>query len=108
MAVRTISEFVDKATVRVIVRVKNDADALVEPDAVKVSIWDPDGGDPVVDGTDIVVTGKVENGIYEYYYHMDESADAMKSGQWRGQVLVVDGAGVDAVITPSSFSFRVK
>lgn len=108
MPIKVITEFPDIATVRIVVYVKNDAGELVGPTKVLISIWDPDGGDPVVDGTDVVVTGKVETGIYEYYYHMDESADAMKSGQWRGQVAVIDGAGVEAVITPSSFSFRVK
>ncbi|MBA7478992.1 hypothetical protein ES707_14423 [subsurface metagenome] len=108
MPIKVITEFIDIATVRVVVYVKNDAGALVEPTAVKVSIWDPDGGDPVVDGTDIVSTGKVEDGIYEYYYHKDESADAMKAGQWRGKVAVIDGSGTGAIITPGSFSFKVR
>lgn len=108
MGIKVVTEFIDIATVRVVVYVKNDAEELVEPTAVKVSIWDPDGGDPVVDGVDIVSTGKVKDGVYEYYYHKDESADAMKAGQWRGRVAVIDSVGVDAVISPGTFSFRVK
>lgn len=108
MGIKVITEFPDKATVRVVVYVYNDADALVEPNAVKVSIWDPSGGDPVVDGEDIVVSGKVEDGIYEYYYHKDESADPMDEGQWRGEVAVIDSVGADAVISPGNFSFKVR
>lgn len=108
MGIKVVTEFINIATVRVVVYVYNDAGALVEPTAVKVSIWDPDGGDPVVDGVDIVASGKVEDGIYEYYYHKDESSDPMKAGQWRGEVKVIDGLLTDAVISPGTFSFKVR
>ena len=108
MPIKVVTEFIDIATVRVVVYVKNDAGVLVEPTAVKVSIWDPDGGDPVVNGEDIVVSGKVEDGIYAYYYHKDEASDAMDAGQWRGRVAVIDGLLTDAVISPGTFSFKVR
>jgi len=106
--IKVITEFVDKATVMVMVYVYDRADVLTEPTSVLVSIWDPDGGDPVVDESEIVVSGKVEDGIYEYYYHKDASAAAMKSGQWRGEVLVLDGVLTDAIISPGNFSFKVR
>lgn len=108
MAIKVITVFPDNATVRVIVYVYNDAGALVQPTAVEISIWDPDGGDPVVDGEDIVVTGRVEDGIYEYYYHEGEATEPMDKGQWRGGVEVIDGSGTGAIISPASFSFRIK
>jgi len=108
MAITVITEFPNKATVRIIVYVYNDTDVLTAPTSVLVSIWDPDGGDPVVDESEIVVTGAVETGIYAYYYHMNASADAMMAGQWRGEILVIDGAGATAVISPGSFSFKVR
>lgn len=113
MGINVVTQFIDIATVRVVVYVKNDAGALVEPTAVKITIYeptyDPDGEDPpVVDGVDIVSDGKVEDGIYEYYYHMDEAAEPMDKGQWRGKVAVIDGELTDAVISPGSFSFKVR
>ncbi len=57
---------------------------------------------------DIVVTGKVEDGIYEHYYHKGEATDPMEKGQWRVGVEVIDGSGAGAIITPGKFSFRVK
>jgi len=57
---------------------------------------------------DIVSDGKVEDGVYEHYYHENESSDAMEAGQWRGRVKVIDGSGDGAKISPGEFSFRVK
>lgn len=172
MAIKVITEFPDKATVRIIVYVKDDKDVLTKPDAVKVSIIEPDGprsgvatvttenhlidttknqfvasdvGKTVYNTTDkttavinaytsssdvtldtdimakdegyeiycvyavdIVVDGKVEDGIYEYYYHKGEATDPMEAGQWRGKVEVIDGSGTGAIISPASFAFKVR
>lgn len=111
--IKVITEFVSRATVRIIVYVKDDADKLTKPTAVEITIYepsyDPEGEDPpVVNGVDIVDSGKIEDGIYEYYYHKGEESEPMEAGQWRGEVLVLDGTGTGAIITPGSFSFRVK
>ena len=172
MPIKVISEFVDNATVRVIVYVKDDANKLTAPTAVEITIIEPDGprsgvatalsASHLVDTTknqfatsdvgktvynttdkttaviteytspsdvtldtdimakdegyeiypvyaeDIVVTGKVEDGIYEYYYHKGEATEPMEAGQWRGRVEVIDGSGTGAIITPGSFSFKVR
>ena len=108
MGIKVVTNFIDRATVRIVVYVHNDEDALVEPTAVKVYIWAPSGEDPIVNGTDIVATGRVEDGVYEYCYHMDTSADAMAEGEWKGQISVIDGVGADGVISPTIFSFTVE
>ena len=101
MAIEVISEFTATATVRTIAYIYDDDGNLVEPSSVSISIWDPDGGDPVVDSVNIVVTGRVEDGIYEHYYNTD--ADSEK-GYWRGQIAVVDGTYTSI----GNFGFRVK
>ena len=107
MAINVRTEFVNTATIRTIVYVYNDNEVLTAPTNVNVSIWNP-SGTAVVDEEDVVATGLVEVGKYEHYYHKNASADAMAAGQWRGEVLIIDGAGADAVITPCPFSFKVK
>lgn len=106
--IRVITEFPDKATVRVIVYVYDDTPKLVAPTKVLVSIWDPDGGVPVVDNEDIIVSGKIEDGIYQYFYHKGDTSEPMDAGRWRGEVLVIDGSGTGAIISPGNFSFRIK
>lgn len=107
MAIKVIVEFPDKATVRVIAYVKDDDDALVEPTSVKVTIYDP-SDEKQVDGVEIVVDGRVEDGIYEYYYHKGSGEDPMDEGQWYGEILVADGTGADTIYSPRSFGFAVK
>jgi len=47
-------------------------------------------------------------GIYEYFYHTGASADPMDAGQWRGEIVTIDGSGATAVISSSKFAFEVK
>ncbi|MBA7476035.1 hypothetical protein ES707_11410 [subsurface metagenome] len=113
MGIKVIMEFPDEATVRVIVYVYNDENVLTQPTAVKITIfepsYDPEGEDPpIVNGEDIVVSGRVEDGIYEYYYHKGETSEPMEAGQWRGEVAVIDGGGTGAIISPGKFSFKVR
>lgn len=172
MPIKVITEFVSRATVRILVYVKDDNDDLVGPSAVLITIIEPNGprsglatvttashlidttknqfaasdvgktvynttdktsaviteytspSDVTLDtdimakdegyeiygayGVDIVLSGKVEDGIYQYYYHKGEASDAMEAGQWRGEVEVIDGSGTGAIITPGSFSFKVR
>lgn len=105
MTIKVMSEFIAKATVRTRVHVYNDAGTLTEPTSVQISIWDPDGGDPVVDAVEIVVDGKVEDGIYGHYY---KTTTASKKGWWRGQADVVDGVDPDDITSVGTFGFRIK
>ena len=59
-------------------------------------------------GIDIITSGLVETGIYEYYYHMGATSPAMDTGRWRGKIAVVDGVDADAITSPGSFSFKVR
>lgn len=64
MAIPVITEFVRKGTVRVIVYVYDDDEALVAATSVDVSIKDPDGT-LVVDEAAMTPTA---TGVYEYFY----------------------------------------
>lgn len=98
--------FPDKATVWILALIYNENDALVDPTAAKVSIIDPD--DTVKVDEAAMTQYETTTGIYEYFYHKGESADPMDKGQWRGEVLVIDGTGEAAVISPTKFAFEVK
>ena len=104
MGIDVITEFIAKATVRTRVHVYDDADALVEPTSVRITITDPKAVKKV-NAVEIVVDGKVENGIYEHYYN---TATDSEKGWWLGEVVVVDGTGQTAKTTPIPFSFKVK
>lgn len=47
-------------------------------------------------------------GVYEYFYHLGLGVDPMDKGEWRGDILVADGTGIDTVYSPGSFGFAVK
>ncbi len=66
MAIRVVSEFIRKATVRILVYVYDDDGDLADATSVNISIIDPDGT-VVVDGatTDMTWTA---TGTYEYFY----------------------------------------
>lgn len=173
MAIKVVTEFLDNATVRTVVYVKDDDDALTASTAVNIKVFDPAGlqkcgnisvvasasftadlivtggtsgatgyiaskpdattlelreitgtfvsGETVTDsgagtstttsallGIDIITSGLVEAGIYEYYYHMGADSLAMDTGRWRGEIAVVDGVGADAITSPGSFAFKVR
>jgi len=98
--------FPDKATVWVLALVYDEDKALVDPTAIKISITDPDGT-VKVDGEAMTQYESTE-GIYEYFHHQGVDADPMDEGQWRGEVLVIDGTGATAVISSKPFAFSVK
>ena len=64
MAIRVQTEFVRKGTVRIIVYVYDDDEALVAATSVDISIVDPKGT-VVVDEAAMTPT---DTGVYEYYY----------------------------------------
>lgn len=98
--------FPDKATVWILALIYDEDDALVDPTAVKVTIIDPDGTTKVDEGT--MTKYDSTTGIYEYFYHKGEDSDPMAEGQWRGEILAIDGSGATAVISPQNFGFEVK
>jgi hypothetical protein len=98
--------FPDKATIWVLALIYDENKALVDPTAVKISIIDPDD---VTQVNEVSMT-KYEDttGIYEYFYHKGTAAAPMDTGQWRGEIITIDGVGESAVISPQSFAFEVR
>lgn len=104
MDIQTITEFTAKASIRTIVFIYNDDDALVEPTSVLITWVDADGTTKV-DQEEIVVTGKIVDGNYQHFYNT--SADSAK-GYWQGTVEVIDGTGDTARTSIGHYSVRVK
>jgi len=98
--------FPDKATVWILALVYDEDNKLVDPTAIKVSIIDPDN--EVIIDEEAMTQYDSNTGIYEYFYHTGVDSDPMDKGQWRGEILVIDGTGITAVISPQKFAFEVK
>ena len=71
MAIKVMTEYVRKATVRILAYVYDDDEALVAATSVAISIVDPDGT-VVVDEAAMTATA---TGVYEYYYTTTTSVD---------------------------------
>ncbi|HUS04141.1 MAG TPA: hypothetical protein VMY79_01220 [Dehalococcoidia bacterium] len=98
--------FPDKATVWVLALVYDEDKKLVDPTAIKVSITDPSGEVIIVE--EAMTKYESTEGIYEYFYHAGVESEPMDKGQWKGEVLVIDGTEETAVISPINFAFSVK
>ena len=98
--------FPDKVTVWVLTLTYNENGVLVDPTSVKVSITDPDDTVKVDEAAMTKYNGNT--GIYEYFYHKGESADPMDEGQWRGEVITIDGTSPNDVVSSQNFAFEVK
>ena len=85
MAIRVITEFVRKATVRIICYVYDDDDELVDATSVDISIKDP-SREIVVD--EVAMT-KTEKGTYEYYYTTTAS---VVEGNYQIECDITDGS----------------
>lgn len=85
MAIKVVTEFVRKATVRVIAYVYDDDEDLVAATAVYISIVDPDGT-IVVDKTEMTPTS---TGVYEYYY---ETTTSVVEGDYQIECDITDGS----------------
>lgn len=169
MGIEVITEFTAKASIRTVVYVYDDDDALVEPTSVLITWAEPKGprsgvatattpdhlidtiknqfaaGDVgkiiynVTDKTtatitqfnsssdvtldtdimaegesyeiyaiyaeEIVVTGKIENGIYEHFYNTTKNS---ARGWWQGFVEVIDGTGDTARTSIGNYSVKIK
>jgi len=169
MDIQTITEFTAKASIRTVVFIYDDDNALVEPTSVLITWAEPEGprsgvatattADHLIDTTknqfaagdvgkiiynttdkttatitgftspsdvtldtdimaegegyeiycvyaeEIVVDGRLEDGIYEHFYNT--VADSAK-GWWQGLVEVIDGTGDTARTSIGNYSVRVK
>jgi len=104
MNIETIIEFTAKASIRTLVYVYDDDDALVEPTSVLVTWVDADG-ETQVDEDEIVVTGRLEDGIYEHFYN---TVAGSAKGWWQGSVEVIDGTAPTARTSIGNYSVKVK
>lgn len=84
MAIKVVTEFIRKGTVRIIVYVYDDDEALVDATSVDVSVVDPDGTVVV----DEQAMSKTATGTYEYYYETTISVD---EGDYQIECDVTDG-----------------
>ena len=85
MAIKVMTEFVRRATIRVICYVYDDDEALVAATSVAISIVDPDGT-VVVDEAAMTATA---TGVYEYYYTTTITVD---QGNYQIEVDILDGS----------------
>ena len=97
MAIKVITDFIRKATVRTICYVYDDDEALVDATSVSISIKDPDGT-VQIDGTAMT---KASTGTYEYYYTTTTSSIR---GAWQIECDILDGS----YHTFAHGSFRLK
>jgi len=98
--------FPDKATVWVLALIYDEDGELVDPTAIKISITAPDNTLKVEE--EAMTQYKSTEGIYEYFYHTGVDSDPMDEGQWRGEILVIDGSGITAAISTQDFAFSVE
>lgn len=101
-----ITSFPDRASVWILAFVYKEDGALVDPTAVKVTLYDPLGEKQL--DAQAMTKYDTETGIYEYFYHKGATADPMDKGEWRIEGSVIDGILDDAIISPFHGSFTVK
>lgn len=104
MAINVVTKFIDTDTVLVRAYVYDLTDALADPTAITVDIYDPDG---TLQADGAAMTQE-STGIYNYYYHKGDSEDPMAAGKWRGMVKTADGTGDETKYSSASFSFKVE
>ena len=85
MAIKVMTEFIRKATIRIICYVYDDDEALVDATSVAVSIVDPDGTVKV----DEIGMTKTSTGTYEYYY---TTTALLLEGDWQIECDILDGS----------------
>ena len=103
MAIKVVTTFVDKATVRIIAYFYDDASALTNVTSAKIDLYNPSG-------TQILTLATMTNsaiGTYYYFYNQGAIA-AMAAGVWRGTCWAYDGTGAGEIRSPGSFSFTVE
>lgn len=85
MSIRVVTEFIRKATVRILVYVYDDDGDLVDATSVDISIINPSGTAVV----DEVAMTKASTGTYEYYYTTTVS---VVEGNYQIECDITDGS----------------
>lgn len=85
MAILVVSEFIRKGTIRTIVYVYDDDQALVDATSVSISIKDPIGTVVI----DEVGMTKTATGIYEHFYTTTTSVEV---GNYQVECDILDGS----------------
>ena len=104
MHIESIIQYTAKSSVRTIVFVYDDNDALVDPTSILITITDPNGLAKVT-AEEIITSGKIATGVYDHYYNT--ATDSVK-GWWHGVAEVIDGSGATARTSIGNYSFEVK
>ena len=103
MNLETIIEYTAPASIRTVVFVYDDDDALVDPTSVLITWVDADE-EKKVDQEEIVSTGKLETGIFEHFYNTSASS---AKGWWNALIEVIDGSGETARTSIGKGSVKV-
>ncbi len=92
MAILVKSEYIRKDTVRILVYVYDDDEALVDATTVDISIVDPNG-DIAVNASSVSVTEigmtKTATGVYEYFY---TTSTSVIEGDYQIECDITDGS----------------
>jgi len=83
MSIKVQSEFIRKATVRILCYVYDDNEDLVEATSVKVTVIDPTGATKVDD----LAMSPSATGVYEYYFL---TLVTHEEGNWQIQCDIAD------------------
>ena len=110
--IETITKFLDKATVWILVltfgyNATTKDYELTDPTSIVIdTIYNPDNEAEETNKT--MTQYASQTGVYEYLFHKGTATASLESGHWRGEGRVIDGVGADAIITTFSFSFDVN
>ena len=85
MSIKVMTEFVRKATIRILVYVYDDDEALVDATSVKISIVDPKG----TVKENAATMNRTSPGTYEYFY---TTTTLLEEGDWQIECDILDGS----------------
>ena len=103
MDIETIIQYIAGASIRAIIFVYDDDKALVDPTSVLIT-WVDANEETQVSAEDIVVSGRIEKGIFEHYCN---TTSGSATGWWKGTIRVVDGTGATARASMAKCSVNV-
>ncbi len=101
MAIKVQTEFIRKATLRTIVYVQDDDEALVDATTVDITIIDPNGTAVV---NEVGMT-KTSTGTYEHYY---TTTTSIVEGDYQIECDITDGSYHTYVHSHVSFTAGIK
>lgn len=102
MAIKVQTEFIRKATLRTIVYVYDDDEALVNATTVDITIIDPDG---TVVVNEVDMTPPTSKGTYEHYY---TTTTSIVEGDYQIECDITDGSYHTYVHAHVSFTAGIK